>query len=125
MSTLTMCHGHFFSASLDSRPISELLSDGESGSLEAQIREIAADAYAACHIMANWVVGVERSPAINLLKLESSSTTMQDEVLFSCFVVAVGGYMLLRPPPRLSSDSVYRLRILHRQLGCIPLCWQR
>jgi hypothetical protein len=103
-------HGHFFSTALDSSPISEVLSDSECGSLEGQIREAAADAYAAFHIMANWLDGVERTPAIDLLKLQASTVTMQDEALFSCFVVAVGGYMLLRPPPTLSGDSVYKLQ---------------
>jgi hypothetical protein len=103
-------HGHPLSEATDSQPINEVLMDGRAGSLDEQTLEADADSYAIYHIMENWIRGVERSPSISLLKMDSASAEDQDELLFACIVVAIGAYFVLRPVPQLDAKNVYSLR---------------
>jgi hypothetical protein len=91
-------------------PLRQMLVDGDSGSIEEQIREVSADSYAAYHLMENWVGGARRSEATNLLKIDDALTCKQDEAIFSCVVVAVGAFMLLRPVRKLDGDTIYKLQ---------------
>lgn len=103
-------HGHPLSEATDSQPINEVTMDGRAGSLDEQILEADADSYAIYHIMENWIRGVERSPSISLLKMNSTLAEDQDELLFACIVVAIGAYFVLRPVPQLDAKKVYTLR---------------
>jgi hypothetical protein len=73
-------HGHPLSEATDSQPINEVTMDGRAGSLDEQILEADADSYAIYHIMENWIRGVERSPTISLLKMNSALAEDQDEL---------------------------------------------
>jgi len=102
-------HGHLSSSDGDMVPLRQVLADGDSGSMEEQIHEIGADSYAAYHLMGNWIGGARRSEAANLLKIDSALTNKLEETIFSCVVVAVGGFMLLRPLRKLDGDTIYKL----------------
>lgn len=102
-------HGHVIPWGSESMFSSEILDDGETGNLEQQTREADADGYAAYHVLANLIDGGGRAQAVSLLKLEVEPSGVQDEVLFSCFVVAVGAYLFVRPPQALDSTNIYKL----------------
>jgi len=99
-------HGHVARGSA-SVATNEILDEGETGNLERQILEADADGYAAYHVLANLIDGEYRTQAITLLNLEAEQPTVQDEALFGCFVVAIGGYLFVRPPHDLDSTIVY------------------
>ena len=102
-------HGHELSEGDDSMPLDEILANGRNGSLEAQTLEADADSYAIYHIMGNWIGGVERPEGLSLLKMESAPGAAQDDLLFTCVVIAIGAYFLLRPVPQLNAENVYKL----------------
>lgn len=89
-------------------PLSEILTDGSEGSLEKQIHEAGADSYAAYHLMGNWVGGAKRPQATKILKIDGMPTRTQDEIIFSCIVVALGGFMLHSPVSQLDGDIIYK-----------------
>jgi hypothetical protein len=102
-------HGHVTLRGSDSMFSNEILDDGETGNLEQQTLEADADGYAVYHVLANLIDGGGRAQEVSLLKLEAEPSEVQDEVLFSCFVVAVGAYMFVRPPQALDSANIYNL----------------
>ncbi|MGO9095612.1 MAG: M48 family metalloprotease [Bryobacteraceae bacterium] len=102
-------HGHACSQGSESLFFNEILDIGETGGLEQRTLEADADAYAAYHVLANLIVGGERSRAVGLLKLGAEAASVQDEVLLSCFVIAVGAYLFVRPPSDLDDVNIYRL----------------
>ena len=102
-------HGHVISSSPDSAFSNEIIDSTQVGSLEQQAIEADADGYAVYHLLSNLIDGSARPPAVMLLKLEQSLQKAQEKCLFDCFVVAVGAFLLLRPPPALDGDAVYRL----------------
>jgi hypothetical protein len=102
-------HGHVLEAQGDTLPRNEILDDGPSGDLQTQTHEADADGYAAYHLMGNFIGGSYRRLAIEFLGLDSSSSEIQDEVLFSCIAVAVGGFFLLRPVQSLDKLLAYSL----------------
>lgn len=103
-------HGHLSLSEGDSGSLRQTLEDGDLGSIEEQIREIGADSYAAYHLMGNWLGGVRRSEATNLLRIDGLEAGKQDEAIFSSIVTAVGGFMLLRPVRKLDSNTIYKLQ---------------
>jgi hypothetical protein len=102
-------HGHSKRRGADSLDFSEIEDNGETGNLEEQVMEADADDYAAYHVLANLIDTGERALAVAALKLEEKDATLQDEVLFSCFVVAVGAFLLARPPVDVDKANVYKL----------------
>jgi hypothetical protein len=99
-------HGHLSGGGADAALFNEILDDGDSGSLEVQAVEVDADRYAAYHVLANMIDGTARS-AVELLKIGAEPANAQDEVLLSCFVIAVGGY-----PSRSCIGQRQRLSVL-------------
>jgi hypothetical protein len=102
-------HGHVIPRGPESLFPNEILDDGETGNFDQQIREADADGYAVYHLLANLLDLGGREQAVSLLKLEVEPSEVQDEVLFSCFVVAVGAYLFVRPPQALDRANVYQL----------------
>jgi hypothetical protein len=89
--------------------LDEVLGNNDSGGLDQQTLELDADAHSAMFVLANLIERGERWRAINLLQLEAEPAGGQDEVLYSSFVVAVGGYLFVRPPTTLERQGIYRL----------------
>lgn len=85
------------------------LGNCDSGDLDQQTMELNADAYSALAVLVNLIERGERWRAIKLLRLEAEPASGQDEVLYSCFVVAMGGYLFARPPTTLERRGIYRL----------------
>lgn len=102
-------HGHVARRMSESIFSNEILDDGGTGNLEQQTLEADADGYAVYHVLANLIDGGGRPQAVSLLKLEAEPVSVQDEVLFSCFVVAVGAYLFVRPPQALDNANIYKL----------------
>jgi hypothetical protein len=102
-------HGHRTPPGSESMFSNEIVDDGETGNLEQQTLEADADGYAVYHVLANLIDGGERAQAVSLLKLEAKPVSVQDRVLFSCFVVAIGAYLFVRPPQALDNVSIYEL----------------
>ena len=101
-------HGHVAGREWESPFSSEIIDAGLRGNLDQQIWETDADGYAAYHVLANLIGGADRSHAIGVLKLEREDEAIQDEILLSCFVAAIGAYLFVRPPVSLDETSVYR-----------------
>jgi hypothetical protein len=100
-------HGHvarnatFFEEIEDSQP---------TGCLEQQAREVDADGYAAYHVLSHLIDGDEgRNHALRLLGRNREASGIQDEILFSAFVVAVGAFFFARPPLALDEIDVCNL----------------
>ena len=102
-------HGHAVPAGSGSTFPNEILSGGESGSIEKQALEADADGYATYHVLAHLIDGEGRSHAVTLLKLHAEPSSRQDEVLLACFVVGVGAFLFVRPPTALDNASIYAL----------------
>jgi hypothetical protein len=101
-------HGHLLSESTESAFYNEVVSD-DSGSIEEQAFEVEADGYAVFQVLANLVDGDWRSQAVTLLKLDKASAGVQDQALFSCFVIAIGGYLFSRRPDAVDNANIYKL----------------
>ncbi|MGA2590699.1 MAG: hypothetical protein ABSH32_12340, partial [Bryobacteraceae bacterium] len=69
---------------------SETLDHGETASLVRQVWEVDADCYAAYHVAAGLFNG---GWASTVLELDQVTASIQDELLFSCFVVGTGAVM--------------------------------
>jgi hypothetical protein len=102
-------HGHLSRRASDSLFSNEILVGSETGSLEHQTLESDADGYAAYHVLEDLIAGEARESTLTLLKLEAEPTNVQDQVLFSCFVISVGAYLFVRPAPPLDKAVVYTL----------------
>lgn len=101
-------HGHVHRPCAEAIFPNEILDTGGDGSIESQIKELAADGYSAYHVLAN-LIDSQTRPMLTLLKLEAKQTSVQDEVLFSLFVVAVAAYLFVRPAPDLNPIEIYKL----------------
>jgi hypothetical protein len=99
--------GHVCGPGAEATFPNEILDSGCSGSMEAQIMEIAADGYSAYHVLANLIDSPTR-PVVTLLKLHAEQASIQDRGLFALVVVAVGAYLLMRPAPDLSRIDLYK-----------------
>jgi hypothetical protein len=101
-------HGHLSLEGTESVFFNEIV-NSENGKLEEQTFEVAADAYAVFQVLANLIDGGWRSQAVKLLKLDTESASVQDQALFSCFVVAVGAYLFSRFPDVVDNANIYKL----------------
>ena len=89
--------------------LDEILGNNDSGDLERQTLELDADAHSAMFVLNNLIERDERWRTIKLLEIEAELEGSQDEVLYSSFVVAVGGYLFVRPPTTLERQGIYKL----------------
>jgi hypothetical protein len=102
-------HGDVCQRDSESTFINEILCNDDSRHLDQQTLELDADAHSAMVVLANLIERGERWRAIKLLQLEAEPAGDQDEVLYSSFVVAVGGYLFVRPPTALQRQGIYKL----------------
>lgn len=102
-------HGHLLRRGSDPVFVSEILDSRDSGNLEGQAREVDADGYAVYHVLADLIDGNRRKQALGLLRLEEQKDSVQDEALFSSFVVAVGAFLFARAPSTVDNAKIYQL----------------
>jgi hypothetical protein len=102
-------HGHVCLPGEESIFPNEILDTGYNGSIDEQIKELVADGYSAYHVLANLIDSPTRPWILTLLKLDADQANVQDEVLFSLFVVAVGAYLFVRPAPDFNEFNIYKL----------------
>jgi hypothetical protein len=100
-------YGHVNLSSAEAPFYNEILDTGYLSDLGTQIQEVVADGYAIYHVLANFLDGQGRS-WLPVLKLDAVQTRIQDEVLLSLVVVAVGAYLFLRPPSTSSIADIYK-----------------
>jgi hypothetical protein len=102
-------HGHLDPRGSEPVFLDEILDFDQPGDLEQQALEVDADGYAVYLVLNNLILGSARSSALIFLKLDAEPESVQDEVLFSCFVVAVGACLYVRPPAVVNSTKIYTL----------------
>ncbi len=77
------------------------------GSIEMQSLEADADGYSAYFGLAHLIDSAEgRLHVVGLLKLEHASRVVQDQVLFSCFLAALAGFVFVLPTPSLEKENL-------------------
>ncbi|MGA2741437.1 MAG: hypothetical protein ABSG65_28885 [Bryobacteraceae bacterium] len=69
--------------------------------------EVDADGYAVFLVLNNLIAGSARLSAVTFLNFDAESESVQDEVLLSCFVVAVGACLYALPPATVDSAEIY------------------
>jgi hypothetical protein len=103
-------HGHLNERSDKSISFNEITDEGEIGGLEQQTMELDADGYGGVyHGLSNFFRKEVRDNELLSLQITDRSPESQDEVLFSCFVLAVGGFLFARPPVDVIKSNVYTL----------------
>jgi len=100
-------HGHLDSHGSEPASLDEILDRDQPGGLEQQALEVDADGYAVFLVLNNLILGSARSSAVAFLNLDAGSESVQDEVLLSCFVVAVGACLYVLPPATVNSAEIY------------------
>lgn len=75
--------------------------------MKGQIEESVADGYSLYHVLAN-LFDSGRETAITALRLGALDLGAQDRVLLSLVIIAVGGYLFMRPLPSLNANDVYK-----------------
>jgi hypothetical protein len=98
-------HGHLSTRAM---VIGELVTDELAGSMDDQVKELAADGYSAYHTLRNladnWALFWP------FLKFHGPTTPeVLDEVFLALFVVAIAGYMFLWPVPNVSATDIHKL----------------
>jgi hypothetical protein len=91
---------------------------GETGSLDQQVCEIDAGGVATYLVLSDLIKGGSRPLVVRALNLGMEPASVQDEVLFLCFVVAAASFFFVRKlnnntdffrlthPPSVSEDDV-------------------
>ncbi len=102
-------HGHTLNRGPEPVFLNEILDTPDGGNLELQAQEIDADGYAVYHLLADLIDGGRRAQTVGLLGLEEQSPRVQDEVLLSSVVVAVGAFLFARTPSTVESAKIYKL----------------
>jgi len=130
--------GHMITTETGSRILGEIeTAVGDAGNLDQQAHEIDADGYATYLVLTDLILGGSRLHVIEVLNLENRSEQVQDEVLFWCFVAAVGGffcarqptdvndidglYQLTHPPQAARMNSVMQTAVTHGRSSFVPL----
>ena len=98
-------HGHFSQRAPGSAFFNEIVS-GAAGNLEQQAFELDADGYAVYHVLAHLIAGPRRE-ATEILSCKHAQASVQDEILFSSFVMAVGAFLYVLPPASVDPSEVY------------------
>jgi hypothetical protein len=102
-------HGHLTQLSSRDKIFHEISDSGLVGSVDDQIKEIAADGYAALHMLSN-LFDDGRTNFLPFLTFDYSPTPeFLDRAFLAFFVVAIGGYTFLRPARDLNRADVYRV----------------
>jgi hypothetical protein len=94
-------HGHLSQSTPDAEFFNEIVS-GDTGNLAEQAFELDADAYAVYHVLSHLITGQRREQATQILGCKHMYPSVQDELLLSSIVAAVGAFMYVLPP--LSTD---------------------
>jgi hypothetical protein len=102
-------HGHLLLVGSNPTFHDEILLGDNTGSLGQQALEVDADGCAAYHVLANLIDGGMRSQAVSLLGIEAETSHVQERVLLSCFVIATGAYLFLRPIAAIDKTTIYGL----------------
>ena len=101
-------HGHLNGAFAPDF-VEEIRGGAVNGNLRRQAREADADGYSAYFVLDYWLNNAEgRLLAGQGLNIEQLLPELQDQVLFSCFLVAAAGFTFLREPETLDNDNAYR-----------------
>jgi hypothetical protein len=100
-------HGHLDVHGSEPTSLDELLHRDQPGGLEQQALEVDADGYAVFLVLNNLIAGSARLSAVTFLNFDAESESVQDEVLLSCFVVAVGACLYALPPATVDSAEIY------------------
>ena len=79
------------------------------GDLEKQVREADADGYAAYYMLQNVIAGEERRTSFSVIAADGKPEAVQDELLLSCFIIAVAAYLQTREPQELTTESARTL----------------
>jgi hypothetical protein len=74
----------------------EIVDTGETGSLDQQVCEIDADGVATYLVLSDLIKGGSRPLVVRALNLGMEPASVQDEVLFLCFVVAAASFFFVR-----------------------------
>ena len=101
-------HGHLFDKPLEFI-LNEMTSSNRNGSLGTQAMELDADGQAVFLVLQNLLAGPARPLALDLLGLEASSRDVQNNVLFSCFILSVAAYFLVTRPAVTEGSSIDKL----------------
>jgi hypothetical protein len=99
-------HGHFSQHAPGSAFFDEIASGGV-GNLEEQAFELDADGYAVYHALAHLITGPRREQATEILSCKHAQPSVQDEILLSSFVMAVGAFLYVLPPVSVDPCEIY------------------
>jgi hypothetical protein len=99
-------HGHVLAREIRSVFFDEIRNHN-TGNLESQIIELDADGWATFLVLNHLIAGESRQIALPLLNFEKENASDQDQMLFSCFVLATGAFFFTTPPARVNSSNVY------------------
>ncbi len=101
--------GHLGQLSSRQHIFHEVLDSGLVGSVDDQVKELSADAYSTLTVLTH-IFDERRSSFLPFLKFDPCPPPeVLDQVFLASFIVAVGGYLFLRPPADLSGLDVYHL----------------
>jgi hypothetical protein len=99
-------HGHFSQRAPGSVFFNEIVS-GAAANLAEQAFELDADGYAVYHVLAHLIAGPRREQATEILRCKHAQPRVQDEILLSSFVMAVGAFLYVLPPMSADPCEVY------------------
>lgn len=99
-------HGHLSQRSPGSAFFDEIES-GAAGNLAEQAFELDANGYAVYHVLAHLIAGPRRQQATEILSCTHAQPSVQDEILLSSFVMALGAFLYVLPPMSAESCQVY------------------
>jgi len=102
-------HGHVERRGVKSDSFNEIADDSDAGTFEDQIMECDADGYAAYQVVANLIGTSRRVLAVSALKAIDKPVACQDEILLSCFMVAVAAFFFTRTPVEIGKRDIYTL----------------
>lgn len=85
----------------------EVVSSDTDGNLEEQALEMDADSYAIYYVLAHMFTGPRREQASELLNCKHAPASVQDEILFSSFFMAIGAFLYALSPVPVDLSKVY------------------
>jgi hypothetical protein len=102
-------HGHSSRTNVENSIFNEVSSSLDTGNLDSQALEIDADSYAVFLVLNNLFQGDERELSVSILDLHEHVAEVQDNMLYSCFVIAVGAFFYHGTPVLIDDSNIYRL----------------
>lgn len=88
----------------------EFIQDETCGSIDSQVEELDADAYAIYLVLAHFIRGVGRQSVLSQLGWQDLPSNEADELLLTCFFLAVTAFFCARWPERIAMTSIGRLK---------------